>query len=111
VATQIGVNKDTIYNWETNRTEPEVCLIPHIIDFLGYAPYDPNWSFGQWVRAVRTAFGFSQEQLARRSGLDESTIAKWERENRAGEGSTEDMEHILSGAGSPKWKFRLWIVG
>lgn len=39
VARQIGVNKDTIYNWETNRTGPEVRLIPRIIDFLGYAPF------------------------------------------------------------------------
>jgi transcriptional regulator with XRE-family HTH domain len=80
VARQIGVNKDTIYNWETNRTEPEVRLIPHIIDFLGYSPYDATWSFGQWLRVVRLALGLSQEQLARRAGLDESTITKWERE-------------------------------
>jgi transcriptional regulator with XRE-family HTH domain len=80
VASQIGVNKDSIYNWETNRTAPEVCLIPHIIDFLGYAPYDPTWSFGQRLRAIRSTLGLSQEQLARRAGLDESTIASWERE-------------------------------
>jgi transcriptional regulator with XRE-family HTH domain len=79
VARQIGVNKDTIHNWETNRTAPEVRLIPHIIDFLGYVPYDPTWSFGHWLRAVRSALGLSQEQLARRAGLDESTVAKWEK--------------------------------
>jgi DNA-binding XRE family transcriptional regulator len=65
VASQIGVNKDTIYNWETNRTEPEVCLIPHIIDFLGYAPYDPNWTFGLRLKAIRSALGLSQEQFAK----------------------------------------------
>jgi transcriptional regulator with XRE-family HTH domain len=80
VADRIGVNKDTIYNWETNRTEPEVRLIPHIIDFLGYVPYDPNWTFGQWLQAIRSALGLSQEQLARSARLNESTIAKWERE-------------------------------
>jgi transcriptional regulator with XRE-family HTH domain len=80
VARQIGVNKDTIHNWETNRTEPEVRLIPHIIDFLEYVPYDPTWSFGERLRAVRLALGLSQEQLAKRAGLDESTVSKWERE-------------------------------
>jgi transcriptional regulator with XRE-family HTH domain len=80
VAAQIGVNKDTIYNWETNRTDPEVRLIPHIIDFLGYAPYDPGCSFGERLRAIRSALGLSQDQCAKRAGLDESTIAKWERE-------------------------------
>jgi ribosome-binding protein aMBF1 (putative translation factor) len=63
-----------------NRTEPEVRLIPHIIDFLGYVPYDAAWSFGKRLRAIRTALGLSQEQLARRTGLDESTVLKWERE-------------------------------
>jgi DNA-binding XRE family transcriptional regulator len=80
VAAQIGVNKDTIYNWEMNRTAPEVRFIPGIIDFLGYAPYDPGWTFGQRLRAIRSALGFSQEQLAGRAGLDESTVLKWERE-------------------------------
>jgi transcriptional regulator with XRE-family HTH domain len=80
VAGQIGVNKDTIYNWETNRTEPEVRLIPRIIDFLGYVPYNPGWSFGKRLRAIRSALGLSQEELATRAGLDESTVAKWERE-------------------------------
>jgi DNA-binding XRE family transcriptional regulator len=80
VARQIGVNKDTIHNWEMNRTVPEVRVIPKVIDFLGYAPYDPAWTFGRWLRAVRSTLGLSQEQLAKRAGLDESTIAKWERE-------------------------------
>lgn len=80
VAKRIGVSKDTIHNWETDRTEPEVKMVPNIINFLGYVPYDSNWSFGQWLRAVRAALGLSQEQLARRAGLDESTLAKWERQ-------------------------------
>jgi len=80
VASQIWVSEESVYNWETNRTEPEVRLIPPVIDFLGYVPYDPTWSFGKWLRAVRLALGLSQEQLARRAGLDESTLSKWERE-------------------------------
>jgi DNA-binding XRE family transcriptional regulator len=80
VAAQIGVTKETIYNWEMNRTEPEVRLIPGIIAFLGYAPYDPGWTFGQRLKAIRSALASSQEQLAKCVGLDESTIAKWERE-------------------------------
>jgi DNA-binding XRE family transcriptional regulator len=64
----------------TNRTEPEVRLIPHIIDILGYVPYDSTWFIGERLRVIRSALGLSQEQLTRRAGLDESTIAKWERE-------------------------------
>lgn len=80
VAAQIGVSKETIYNWEMNRTEPEVRCIAGIIEFLSYVPYDPGWTFGERVRAIRAALGFSQEQLAEGVGADESTIAKWERE-------------------------------
>jgi DNA-binding XRE family transcriptional regulator len=64
----------------TKRTEPEARLIAQIIDFLGYVPYDPTLSLGQRLKAMRTALGLSQEQLARRAGLDESTLAKRERE-------------------------------
>ena len=79
MADQIGVTESTVYNWETNRTTPEVRLIPHIIDFLGYAPYDPNWTFGQLLRGVRSTPGLSKEQIAKRAGLDSSTVARWER--------------------------------
>jgi DNA-binding XRE family transcriptional regulator len=70
----------SFHNWETNRTEPEVRVIPQIIDFLGYVPYNPNWSFGERLKAVRSALGLSQDQFAKLAGLDESTISKWERE-------------------------------
>jgi DNA-binding transcriptional regulator YiaG len=75
VLRQIGVNKDTIHNWETNRTESEVRLIPHMIDFLGY---DPHSSFGQWLVAIRATLGLPQRQFARKIGVDATTIAKWE---------------------------------
>jgi len=78
VARQIGVNKDTVHNWETNRTEVEVRLIPEIIDLLGYVPYDPNWSFGARLRAIRSALGLSQEQFVKRAVLGESTTARGE---------------------------------
>ena len=80
VGAQIGVTEETIYNWEMNRTEPEFRLIPGIIHFLGYAPHDPDWSFGQRLKAIRSALGLSQVQLANQAKLDESTVARWERE-------------------------------
>jgi len=98
VAAQIGVNKDTIYNWETNRTTPEAQFIPKIINFLGFAPYDPGWSFGLRLKAMRTAVGLSQQQLARRTGLDEGTIAKWEREDHKPRRKTwEDLLTFVRG--------------
>ncbi len=72
--------EETIHNLETNRTVPAIRFIPRIINFLGYAPYDPRWTFGQWLKAIRSALGLSQEQLVRRVGLDEGNVSKWERE-------------------------------
>jgi transcriptional regulator with XRE-family HTH domain len=74
----IADEKTTIHNWETNRTQPEVRLIPYIINFLGYAPYDPGWTFNQKLVAVRSTLGFSQRLFAKKIGLDASTVAKWE---------------------------------
>ena len=71
-------------------------MVPHIIDFLGYAPYDPTWSFGQRLKAIRSALGLSQEQLARRAGLDESTVSKWEREeHKPSKKKWEDVKAFL----------------
>jgi DNA-binding XRE family transcriptional regulator len=98
VAGRIGVTEETIYNWEMNRTVPQTRLIPDIIDFLGYVPYDPGWSVGQWLRAARSALGLSQELLARRVGLDESTVAKWERErHRPLKKKLETLKDFLRG--------------
>jgi len=43
----LRVTEDSVYNWEMNRHKPVVQLIPRIIHFFGYAPYDSSWSFGQ----------------------------------------------------------------
>jgi DNA-binding XRE family transcriptional regulator len=39
VATHLGVTRDTVRNWEKERTEPAAALVPAIVDFLGYAPF------------------------------------------------------------------------
>ena len=81
VATEIGVDETTICNWETGRAEPFVQNLPSIIRFLGYTPYRHPASFGKWLHQCRTSWGLSQEALANRLDMDESTIAKWERDN------------------------------
>jgi transcriptional regulator with XRE-family HTH domain len=78
VADVIGVNKCSIYNWENNRVEPAVRLIPRIIQFLEYCPYTPGSPPGARLTAVRQSLGFSQEKMAQRLGADESTLRRWE---------------------------------
>jgi len=46
VAERIGVDKCSIYNWETNRTKPSVEYMSSIIHFLGYNPLSSSRGLG-----------------------------------------------------------------
>ncbi|MCD6422001.1 helix-turn-helix transcriptional regulator [bacterium] len=83
VAKILGVSKDTVCNWENNRTSPSLRSIPKIIEFLGYIPYDiQGLSPGEELRLLRRALGLSQERLAKELGIDPSTLWRWEKGKR-----------------------------
>ena len=65
-------------NWERNRTWPALRMLPRIISFLGYAPYDASWNLAQRLKAIREAVGLSQARLASILGVDEGTVTQWE---------------------------------
>lgn len=79
VAQLLGVDVDSVCQWEVGHRQPKVCFVPRIIDFLGYVPGEPATSFPEALRLARRSAGLSQEQLAYRTYVDESSIAKWER--------------------------------
>ena len=63
-----------------NRSSPALRFIPRIIEFLGYTPDDTKpQSPGQKIAAFRRLRGLTQKELARRLGVDPSTVASWER--------------------------------
>jgi DNA-binding transcriptional regulator YiaG len=79
VAEQLGVDTASICNWESNETQPMVHCLPAIIGFLGYNPLpEADDLIGKFKR-VRCGLGLTQEQPAQELGIDESTIAGWER--------------------------------
>lgn len=78
VAEQVGVDQTSVYNWESNRVEPAVRLIPRIHLFLGYCPYTPSRRVSEWLKLVRQGLGYSQERMARALGIDEDTWRRWE---------------------------------
>ena len=83
VAKILGVTKDTICNWEKNRTSPSLRSIPKIIKFLGYIPYDIHGlTPGEEIRLLRKCLGLSQEKLAKELGIDPSTLWRWEKGKR-----------------------------
>jgi len=79
VGDTLGVSESSVWNWERNRTNPEVRFVPKIYDFLGYCPWEALGGLPAMIRRCRMAAGLSQEELARKAKIDESTIAKWER--------------------------------
>jgi transcriptional regulator with XRE-family HTH domain len=83
VAQQIGVNHTTITNWETNGAQPGLKYMPAIIKFLGYNPLPPPPSdMGERLVRCRTVLGLSQKVFAEKLGVDQGTLAKWERGER-----------------------------
>jgi site-specific DNA recombinase len=82
VAEQLGVNKISVFNWETNTSTPEIRYMPAIIDFLGYDPLPQANTVAEQLVRQRTSLGLSQKESAERLGVDPGTLAKWERGDR-----------------------------
>ena len=76
----IGVDETTIYNWENNRASPSLYALPKVIRFLGYNPLpsDPK-TLGEKLLAYRKLHGITQKELAKKLGVDPTTLARWER--------------------------------
>lgn len=79
-AQRLGVHADTLKNWESGRTRPVIRHRPTIRRFLGESlePIE-ELPLGARLRACREQFGWTQQELARRLGIDEGTVASWER--------------------------------
>ena len=94
-ADKLGVDAMTICNWEINRTSPQLRLIPRIITFLGYVPYDTQpETLGKRIIAYRRLMGLSQKELAGRLRVDPSTLGRWEGEK--GCPSDKHRERLLA---------------
>jgi transcriptional regulator with XRE-family HTH domain len=79
VAAHIGVTADCVGDWETGRNTPDAPLVPSIMDFLGYCPYEPPKAFGHWLKMAREGVGLSQAALERDLGIAKGNVSQWER--------------------------------
>jgi transcriptional regulator with XRE-family HTH domain len=97
VAIRLGADEASVWNWEKNRSSPAFRFVPRIIEFLGYVPDDTKpESFGQRIVAFRRLRGLTQKELARRLGVDRSTIASWEQgEHRPTERLLQRLDDVL----------------
>lgn len=97
VAEQIGVDKTTIANWEANRSRPGISYMPAIIRFLSYNPLPPRNDWPGRLVFCRTVLGLSQQESAARIGVDQGTLARWERgERRPKDRLAKRVEHFLA---------------
>jgi transcriptional regulator with XRE-family HTH domain len=78
VAQKLGVDKASIHNWETHRTNPSLPIIPKIIEFLGYIPFETSNNLAEKIKAYRKLLGITQKSLAKELQIDPGTLARWE---------------------------------
>jgi transcriptional regulator with XRE-family HTH domain len=79
VAEKLGVSSSTYRSWEVNRSKPALRYVPNAIAFLGYDWRATSNSPAELLRLKRTRRGWSLRNLARRAGVDWTTIRAWER--------------------------------
>jgi len=98
-AQEIGVSEATLYNWETGRVnQPETRHLPKILAFLGGDPREEPEDLPGRCRWRREALGLSQRTLARRLGLDPTSVMRVETGRRIGRrlrGKVEEFVRIV----------------
>jgi transcriptional regulator with XRE-family HTH domain len=83
VAQRLEVDPMSISYWETNWYSPSLRVIPKIVKFLGYLPYDiSSMNLAERIVTMRRCLGLSREELAGRLGVDESSLRHWEHGSR-----------------------------
>lgn len=97
VALLLNVSTKTVVNWELGKCDPHLELLPHIMAFLGYCPYEIAPTLGKRLRAIRQKLlGTLQGEMAVLIGIDPTTLSRIEgRGVRASRAVAEKIERYL----------------
>jgi transcriptional regulator with XRE-family HTH domain len=79
VGQRIGGSVSDVWNWENNWASPAVKFIPAIIAFLGYNPVPEPVALPERLVWFRLGWGWTQKAFAKVLGVDQTTLARWER--------------------------------
>jgi len=82
VGQRIGGSVSDVWNWENNWVSPAVKFIPAIIAFLDYNPLPKPDTLPEQLVWYRKAKGWTQKDFAKALGIDQTTLARWERGER-----------------------------
>jgi len=91
VGQRIGGSVSDVWNWENNRAIPVVKFMPAIIAFLGYNPMPKPEGIPAQLVWYRKGKGWTQKVFATALGVDQSTMARWERGRRVPKGRHLDF--------------------
>ena len=109
IGQRIGVCCSTVGNWEKGRAVSHLRHMPAIIAVQGYDPTPVGGSLGERLARFRRIRGWTQVELARKLGVNLTTLARWERDERkpSGEyrarvdGALDDAEGAVNGRDIP----------
>jgi DNA-binding XRE family transcriptional regulator len=63
-----------------NKARPSLAQIPKIIEFLGQDPFEKSAEkMGDKILEYRRIHGLTQKKLAEQPGVDQTTLAGWEK--------------------------------
>ena len=72
----------TVVNWELGHSTPQIAHLRQIVEFLGYNPFPEGTTIASRLVNFRKARGISQRQFAQQLGIDQGTLARYERDER-----------------------------
>jgi transcriptional regulator with XRE-family HTH domain len=82
LASQLGINRNAVTNWESGAQEPDLAQMPSVIEFLGYEPSIDVEELAETIRLKRRYLGLTQEAFGELLGVSRETVNLWERGKR-----------------------------
>ena len=78
-AQNLKVEAKTVHGWEKHRHQPSAGVEKRIIVFLGYNPLPVPTTLAGKLLTYRKCLGLSQSAMAKKLGIDPTTLARMER--------------------------------